>query len=693
MGSTDLIITGKYGVLNQQKLLNATSNNINNVNTVGFIRKETQTYTSCVDWGVGATYTRRIYDQYVQRQMYSDCSDFNYFKAYGEGLDTTDRLLSDENMSVANSMSDFFDEMSTAASLPTSTANRQAAMAKLETVVNRFHTANESMFDSLDDVNNRIHDNVTEINSLTRSIANINYEIRSMALSDNHVNNEIYLQMLDERDRLTGELSKLMSVKVVEQDDGTYEIYMSTGMLLANGDSYGCLTDERDKFDSTKRHIYLSYENTEDASRNIASVQLTIDSIGGSLGGYLNASKELRDTMRELGKLAVSFADAINEQNKAGFTLEDKAGQDLLKIEHVQGVSSSTSVGVTCNFIEGKGENVQAYDFEIIFVQGATKPAVYLRGQDDKRTDISDVAVIDGSTLTFKKDGQADGEDLYGVVFDFGEDVSNLPPTGEARTVFYVQPTILSASTLSTLINKPEDFAFASAVRTRTGDDNYGNAVISLTSCTATGTDYGVVVDQTTQKPVFNPVVSAPNMIVIDDSGNYVVYNKDDPTTILGTAPSSCKGVNVFANTTWTTPHIDGYPGYEVSIAGTVKQNDKFYVELNEGGQADNSNANALTALRSEKLTRTTGSEQVTTLNEGYANLLAKIGSASNSAKTNTEAAEAKYEQTVKMFESNSGVNLDEEATNLLMFQQSYQACAKIIEASQTIFNALIAAF
>lgn len=693
MGSTDLIITGKYGVLNQQKLLNATSNNINNVNTVGFIRKETQTYTSCVDWGVGATYTRRIYDQYVQRQMYSDCSDYNYYKAYGEGLDTTDRLLSDENMSVANSMSDFFDELSTAASLPTSTANRQATMAKLGTVVNRFHTANESMFDSLEDVNNRIHDNITEINALTRSIANINYEIRSMALSDNHVNNEIYLQMLDERDRLTGELSKLMSVKVVEQDDGTYEIYMSTGMLLANGDSYGCLTDERDKFDSTKRHIYLSYENTEDASRNIAAVQLTIDSIGGSLGGYLNASKELRDTMRELGKLAVSFADAINEQNKAGFTLEDKAGQDLLKIENVQGVSSSTSVGVTCNFIEGKGENVQAYDFEIIFVQGATKPAVYLRGQDDKRTDISDVAVIDGSTLTFKKDGQADGEDLYGVVFDFGADVSNLPPTGESRTVFYVQPTILSASTLSTLINKPEDFAFASAVRTRTGDDNYGNAVISLTSCTATGTDYGVVVDQTTQKPVFNPVVSAPNMIVIDDSGNYVVYNKDDPTTILGTAPSSCKGVNVFANTTWTTPHIDGYPGYEVSIAGTVKQNDKFYVELNEGGQADNSNANALTALRSEKLTRTTGSEQVTTLNEGYANLLAKIGSASNSAKTNTEAAEAKYEQTVKMFESNSGVNLDEEATNLLMFQQSYQACAKIIEASQTIFNALIAAF
>ncbi|MBQ3678613.1 MAG: flagellar hook-associated protein FlgK [Succinivibrio sp.] len=695
MGSTDLIITGKYGVLNQQKLLNATSNNINNVNTVGFIRKETQTYTSCVDWGVGATYTRRIYDQYVQRQMYSDCSDYNYYKSYAEGLDTTDRLLSDETMSVANAMSDFFDELSTAASLPTSTANRQAAMAKLDIVVNRFQTANESMFDSLNDVNSRVHDSITEINSLTRSIANINYEIRSMALSDNHVNNEIYLQMLDERDRLTGELSKLMSVKVVEQDDGTYEIYMSTGMLLANGDSYGCLTDKLNDFDSTKRQIYLSYENTEDASRNIANVQLTIDSIGGALGGYLNASKEIRNTMRELGKLAVSFADAINEQNKAGFTLEDKAGGDLLKVENVQGVSSNSSYGITCSFIEGKGENVEAYDFELIFTAGTYK--IYRRGKDDTRVDITSQAKIstDGKVITFQDDNE---NNLYGISFELGNTtVAALTATGAERTVFYVKPTMLSASTLSSVISKPEDFAFASAVRTRTGDDNYGNAVISLTSCTATGTNYGVSVDATSHKPVFN--TNAPNKIVIQANGDYNVYYKDPSDTtdsigvLLGTAPASCKGVNVFANTVWNTAHGSGFPGYEVTIAGTVKQNDEFYVEINEKGQADNSNANALTSLRSEKLTKTTGSSQTTTLNEGYANLLALIGSASNSAKTNTEAAEAKYEQTVKMFESNSGVNLDEEATNLLMFQQSYQACAKIIEASQTVFNALIAAF
>ena len=118
--SIDLIYTGKYGVLNAQKLLNSTSNNINNVNTEGYVRKETLTYTSCVDWGVGATYTRRLYDQFVQKQMFTDQGNKSYYEAYASGMDTADRILSDETMSLANATTKFFDALSTAANSPTS---------------------------------------------------------------------------------------------------------------------------------------------------------------------------------------------------------------------------------------------------------------------------------------------------------------------------------------------------------------------------------------------------------------------------------------------------------------------------------------------------------------------------------------------------------------------------------------------
>lgn len=684
----DLILTGKYGVLNQQKLLNATSNNINNVNTEGYVRKETQTYTSCVDWGVGDTYTRRIYDQYVQRQMYSDSGSYNYYKAYASGMSTADSVLSDSTMSCANSMTNFFNELATAAGSPTSSANRQTALSKLGDVVQSYKTANDSLYDSLADANGKVSDDVNDVNSYTKAIANINNQIRSLSLSDNQTNNEIYMQMLDERDRLIGCLAEKVSVNVVEQNDGTYDVYMNSGMLLANGDSYATLSAENNTFDVTKRDVYLSYESVADGKSDTTHVQLAIDNIGGSLGGYLNSTKEIRNTMRELGKLSVAFSDALNEQNKAGFTLEDVAGGNLLNIKSVNGVSTDVNCGITATFNEGEGSKVQGYDFEVSFADGNLH--VYKVGADEKKVEITseiDAADIGASSVNLKD---------YGLTLTFGDTIDNLKGS---TTVMYVQPTMMSASTTTTAISKPEDFAFASAVRTGTSANNYGNATISLTSCTKTGDDMGVSVDPTTKKPVFN--ADAPTQIKTDDAGNYVIYSSTGD--ILGRAPASSNGTNIFANAvtydsvtgTFTTDAFDrgsGYPGYEVSVTGTVKENDTFNIEINAGGQADNSNGNALVSLRSATLTKTSGSSKETTLTEGYANLLADIGSSVTSATANTEAAKAKYDQTVQMYQSDAGVNLDEEATNLLMYQQSYSACAKIIEASNTIFQALIGA-
>ncbi len=99
-----------------------------------------------------------------------------------------------------------------------------------------------------------------------------------------------------------------------------------------------------------------------------------------------------------------------------------------------------------------------------------------------------------------------------------------------------------------------------------------------------------------------------------------------------------------------------------------------------------------MSLLKSAKGVGASGSEKLT-FTEGYASLTSRLGSAVYSADTNLSAAESKMEQTSELYSSESGVNLDEEAANLIMYQQTYQACAKIITASQTIFDALISAF
>lgn len=684
---TDLTITGKYGVLNSQRLLNSTSNNINNVSTEGYIRKDTITYTSVVNWGVGDTYTRRIYDQYVQRQLFADTANSAYFHAYAEGLNVADKVLSDPDMSIANSITKFFDSLSTATDSPTSSGSRETALAKLKDVVTRFNTSNNDLLASLNDVNSKIFDSVTDVNAYAQAICNMNDEIRTLSISNNETNNEVYMQMLDERDRLVSKLSELVSVNVQIQQDGTYDVYLNSGMLICNGDAYAEFTANPDKMDPTKTNIHMAFKSRiEGANRDKTHVKLSLNDLGGKLGGLVNSTCELRQSMRELGKLYLAFADALNEQNKAGFTLDDVAGQNILSIPEVWGVSSNTTDSVLCQFNQNDGENLQAYDYMVNFAEGRLRLyTVDLEGRKNEIT-ANYPALADG-------DDTLNLEDL-GITLKFNKTVGELKANG---TEFLIQPTLMAASRAESIIAKPEDFAFASAVRTRTASNNYGNATISLARISNTGDNFGVKVDPITGKPEFNASGAVEVRIEKDSNGQlcYNVYGNDG--ALVGQAPGSCNGVNVFANAvllnadgTRTATAIPDQ-GYDVNVLGTIKENDSFSIELNEGGQADNSNGIAMVKLRTTPVAHTTGGTKTSTLIEDYSNLLAQLGSAVSSANANAEAADAKLEQTTALYESEAGVNLDEEAVNLLQYQKSYQACAKIIEASQTIFNALIA--
>ena len=683
---SSLIVTGKYGVLNSQRLLNSTSNNINNVSTEGYIRKDTITYTSVVNWGVGDTYTRRIYDQYVQRQLFTDTANSAYYHAYSEGLNVADNVLSDPDISIANSISNFFDSLSTATDSPTSSGSRETALAKLRDVVTRFTTTSDNLLSSLSDVNAKINDSVDDINSYTKAICDLNDEIRTLSISNTEIRNEVYMQMLDERDRLVGKLAEQVSINVQTQQDGTYDVYLNSGMLLCNGDTYAIFDAATDAMDPTKTNIHMSFKcRVDGANEDKTNVKMTLSDMGGKLGGLINSTVELRQSMRELGKLYVSLADALNEQNKAGFTLDDVAGQNLLNIKDVWAVSSNPADSMLCTFNENEGENVQGFDFLVNCAGGEMK--LFTVDSFGRKTDITDKYTFSGTDTSINlKD--------YGITLNFNKSVDTLVNN---KTEFFVQPTLLAGSTASVAIAKPEDFAFASAVRTRTGNDNYGNATISLSRISNTGDNYGVKVKENTGKPEFNDKGAVLVKIEKDADGElcYNVYAKDG--SLLGQAPGSCNGVNVFENA--VTLNADGTrsttkiadQGYDVNVIGTIKENDSFTVELNEGGQADNSNGIALVKLRTTQLVHTTGGEKTSTITESYSNLLAQVGSAVSSANANAEAADAKLEQTTALYESDSGVNLDEEAVNLLQYQQSYQACAKIIEASQTIFNALIA--
>lgn len=128
------------------------------------------------------------------------------------------------------------------------------------------------------------------------------------------------------------------------------------------------------------------------------------------------------------------------------------------------------------------------------------------------------------------------------------------------------------------------------------------------------------------------------------------------------------------------------YLGYQASIKGQPKAGDTFTLDFNNDASNDNRNALAMAALETSKVM---GNGNLS-LSDAYGRLVEQVGTESASARSNSQAAESLMEQTQSMRDSISGVNLDEEAANLIKFEQAYNANSRVISIARDLFDTLL---
>ncbi len=145
----------------------------------------------------------------------------------------------------------------------------------------------------------------------------------------------------------------------------------------------------------------------------------------------------------------------------------------------------------------------------------------------------------------------------------------------------------------------------------------------------------------------------------------------------------------LFGNTQAADFEKPTYLGLHVSIKGSPDTGDRFTLDFNHDAASDNRNALALSAVENNRLLN----GGTTSLGDAYGTLVERIGITTNTAKINADAAEAVLEQTTTLRDSISGVNLDEEASNLIRFEQYYQANAQVISVARNLFDALLGSF
>ena len=657
--ASDLLGIGTSGVLAQQRLLQTTSNNIVNVNSQGYVRERTLIYTNSVGLGTGDMVSERVINAYAQAEVRRDTSAYHAAGSRYDQLFQLDSLLGNASNSVGTTITSYFKAFHTANESPAEVGGRKTTLSELSGMVDRFHTLSAQLDKQSDTINSTIGDETDRVNSLLNSINDLNQAIVRTQGSP-----EENLMLFDQRDEAIRQLSEKMEVRTVTQPNGSMLVNMSTGHSLVLDGGVAQFKVVPGSPDSRDARLQLTLGANQ--------ANINDKDLGGAIGGLFTARNDLEPAKRELGQLAVAMADAMNQQNRLGMDLDNELGGDLFSLKGSQGLPYAGNQGngaASVNFVPGKGSEVTTFDYEVQF-NSATGYEVFSIDGSGQRT-----SVATGTTPPAKFEVAGHGIEI---------DLSGTPVGGDK---IVLQPTKHAAAGMEQAATRPEDIALASPIKADKNSQNLGSGEIKVNSVYNTGTGSGFGTN------TLDP--NAPQVIKIDGSGNYEVYDKNN--NLLGVAPASSKGQNLMSALEMPlgTPIVPALtPGYDFSITGKVEANDSFTLSYNKDGFADNGNGLALAELQNKELVRKNNnaatSNDKMTFNDAYSALVTGVGNKASQAKTLLQANEAKLTQSTAIFESVSGVNLEEEAANLIRFQQSYAASAQIVNTAKTIFDTLL---
>ncbi len=665
--SFSLLNIASAGVRSSSELLQTTSKNITNVNTEGYVRERTE-FTTMVDNQVGRGETYRLLNEFAQSQLNRDTSNKSFFDQFVTEANRVDTIFSEESNNLSTGINSLFNNVQEALNQPSSTVARSLVMTDAQSLVDQMDRLSGIVLEQQGIVNEQLEIFSEEANSLIQNINTLNQEIAVVNGTNNASDaSSIYNQ----RDLAIRELSELVDIETLDGPNGEKLVFMGSGesLVMENG-TFNLFSLSGDPDPNFK-------ELTLDVNGGKA-VPLEIDAtkLKGKIGGLLAFRDDiLVPAQNQIGQMGLAIADAFNEQNKLGMDANGELGGDIFNIPTVGAYAYQANTGgasLTATLEAGKGSELPASDFFVTYTANANE--VSIQPIDNKGEPIGSA-----SLATIPPSGVIDSDDITsGESFGLQIDVAG---TGNIGDQFQIKLNSEAATSISLATSRGEDLALASPIRTANSIDNVGTATISageVTSVTSGG---------------FNTTPGLANgditLVKTGTANEYQITDANGTTTFTITPPA--EGILAQAGAPYSNY------GFDFDIEGTPATGDTFTLEFNEGGFDDNRNGLKLADLQNGELVRknvvtTATADNHETFNQAYSGLVSDIGVVTGQAITSASAFDALAEQSEAWYESLSGVNLDEEAANLLRFQQSYSASAQVLAAAQEIFDTLLSA-
>jgi flagellar hook-associated protein 1 FlgK len=644
-----LLSIGKSGLFAAQAALATTGNNITNANVDGYSREVVVQSTSIsmggnngfIGTGTQIAQVKRYSDDFLNAQVRTAQASSSALSSYAAQVTQVDDLMSDSDSGLSPALQDFFSSVQNLTGDRAGVPSRQALLTSADTLAARFQSMNGRLEDIRSGVNTQVTDSITQINTYASQIAALNDKIGKLS-AGNELNQPN--DLLDQRDQLVMELNKQVKATVVAGDNNSVTVSIGSGQPLVVGAQSFQLAATTSPTDQLRVEVgYVTGGKITPIAENALG--------GGALGATMDFRANTLDPAENaFGRVAIALAQTFNDQSRLGLDANGNPGGDFFTIPDAE-VTKNVNNNITSNTaITAKvvdATQLTTSDYRVDYDGGNYSVT---RLSDNKKTMISPFP-------------QTDPQTIDGLAFS----VSGHAAAGDN---FLVRPTINGASGIKVALTDPSQVAAAAPI---------------ATSVPLTNTGTGKISEGSVDKDYLASPLTGPVNIKYDATAKTLSgFPAGQPVSVTG-----LDGNTVTYPAGSNVPYADGnnyvVGGMHFTLNGAPGDGDTFSIAHNTG-VGDTRNASLLGDLQTKSIL----DNGKATYQSAFASLVSTVGNKTQEVQVNSKAADAQLAAATTQAQNVSGVNLDEEAANLLKYQQAYQASSKVMQIADTIFQSLL---
>ncbi|HUJ47415.1 MAG TPA: flagellar hook-associated protein FlgK [Rhizomicrobium sp.] len=689
--------------------LRVVSNNVANMNTPGYVRRVVNESPLDIGGqlaGVSIADVQRVTDQFLMQEVLSSNSSSSQYSTQSSVFDQINGILGQpgDGTALTSQLDDAFSALGQASLSPNSSASQLSVIGGFQNFASTISSLSTQIANVKAQVDQQVSGSVSTINSLLTQIYALNQQVQTATAGGDTSSG-----LLDQRDQLIQQLSQYMDVRTSPQSNGQLTVMTTDGMTLV-GDTYAQLSYSSSASSGSYNSIQLNSINPQTGAPISAGQPLDAHLSSGSLRGLL----DMRDNQipafeQELGNFARQTQLAFNSVNNANAAFPPPSslnGRDtgLLSTDGLN-FTGKTTIAVA----DSSGNMVSRVDVDFdagtLSVDGGAAVSIgsdigsfvtALNGalggngtasfQDGKlsisATGSNGIVVQDDATTPSSRAGTGFSQ-FFGLNDLFQSDAPSILSTGLTSAD---ASGFAAGGSMSFTLKGPKGDVAKQASVTLTAGMTIGDVVNALNTSFGGAATFSLGSDGSLKMTPASAYSGYTLNVNADSTARGTTGMSFTELFGLGsqasTAIAQSFSVNpaivaspqllAFAQPSITSSSVAGDP-----IVASGDTRGLLALQAISNGQQNFGAAGNLGA-------------QATTLGSYAANWYQDIATQGAAASaSNTEQGDRLQEAQTRQSQT-SGVNLDEELSNMMIYQQAYGAGARILQTVQQMYDTLL---